>query len=135
MNLDAKVKGEIFRQDHPIILATNRHLATLLPVRLVYDASGYEAGRAVARLTSGPNSGLYTKYNNAGASGADVCAGVLFAPVEAADFPSTTGTAVARCIFGGEVFNSKLVGMDANGITDLGGRVITDASGTAILKF
>ncbi len=135
MNLDAKVKGEIFRKDHPIILATNRHLATLLPVRLVYDAGGYEAGRVVARLTSGPNTGLYGKYNNSGGSGLDTAAAILFAEVDAADFPSATGSAVARGIFGGEVFKDKLVGLDTAAETDLGARTIIDASGTQILKF
>lgn len=132
MNIDAKVNNEIFRKDTPIILATNRHLATLLPVRLAYDALGYKAGEVVARNTV---TGMYQAYDDSASSGLNVAAGILFESVEADKFPSTTGSAVARSIFGGEVFKSKLTGLDANGETDLKARTITDASGVEILKF
>lgn len=130
-NLDAKVKTQIFRKDFPIILACNRHLATLLPGRLVYEAAGYSAGQVVARRTDG----LYGKYNDAGSSGLDTARGILFEDVAAEEFVSPTGTAVARVIFGGQVFKAKLTGLDANGETDLKATTIIDASGVSILKF
>ena len=132
MNIDAKVSTEIFRKDNPIILATNRHLATLLPVRLAYDAAGYKAGEVVARNTV---SGLYESYDDGASSGLNTAAAILFESVEVDKFPSATGSAVARGIFGGEVFKSKLTGLDSNAETDLGARTIIDASGVQILKF
>jgi len=130
-NLDAKVKTQIFRKDFPIILATNRHLATILGVRLVYDADGYLAGTVLARRTDG----LYAAYDDGGSSGLDTARGILFEDVAPEEFVATTGTAVARSIFGGEVFKDKLIGLDANGETDLGARTIIDASSVSILKF
>lgn len=132
MNNDAKISTEIFRKDHPMILATNRHLATLLPVRVAYRSQGYEAGRVVGRITA---SGIYDRYDNAGSGGLEVAAGVLFEAVKAEEFAGGTGTAVARCIFGGEVFKDKLVGLDTAAETDLAARTVIDASGVSILKF
>lgn len=130
--LDATFSGDIFHVNHPMILAQNRHLATLVPVRLAYDASGYEAGRVVARNST---SGEYAKYDNGASSGLDTAVGILFEEAPAAYFDSTTGSVIARMIAGGEVFESKLVGLDANAKTDLGSRSIVDATGTTVLKF
>jgi len=130
-NLDAKVKTQIFRKDFPIILATNRHLATILGVRLAYNVAGYSAGTVLARRTDG----LYAAYNDASASGLNTARGILFEDVVAEEFTASTGTAVARTIFGGEVFKDKLTGLDANGEVDLMARTIIDASGVSILKF
>jgi len=132
MNLDAKVNTSIFRKDHPIILATNRHLATLLPVRLAYDAAGYVAGEVVGRITADGN---YASYIDGNSDGTQVAVGILFESVEAELFPSTSGTALARMIAGGEVFESKLTGLDAAAKVDLKARSIIDASGVTIMKF
>lgn len=132
MNFDAKINNELFRKDHPMILATNRHLATILPVRLAYDAGGYKAGQVLGRVTA---SGNYADYNDAGSGGVETAAAILFEDVPVELFPSASGTALARGIFGGEVFESKLTGLDANGKVDLGARSIVDATGTTILKF
>lgn len=131
-SLDAKFDGEIFRKDHPIILSGNRVLASILPVRLAYDSDGYLAGTVIARNTT---SGLYQKYDNGGSSGLDTAAAILFGDKAESDFASTGDSQAARGIFGGEVFQSKLTGLDAGAITDLGARSITDASGTQVLKF
>lgn len=127
-SLDAAVATEIFRKDHPIILACNRHHATILPVRLAYKSGGYAAGEVVARNSV---SGEYAAYNDAGASGLDTAAGVLLDAVE----PASGSTDIGRVVFRGEVFQSKLTGLDANAITDLNARSITDGSGTQILLF
>ena len=124
--------GEVFRNDNPIIIAQNRQLATIQPVVLAYNASGYVAGRVVARNTVSTN---YENYNNAGSSGLDTAAGVLFENVDVSDSTSTTGTVFARVIFGGEVFKSKLVGLDAAAEVDFGARTINDATGVQVLKF
>jgi hypothetical protein len=132
MNLDAKVDTEIFRKDHPIILASNRHLATIYGVRLAYDASGYKAGTVLGRNSV---DGTYAAYSNSASSGLDTAASILFEDVPAELFPATTGTAVARGIMGGEVFKAKLTGLDASAITDLGARTIIGADGVEVLKF
>lgn len=131
-NIDIKFDGESFRKDHPIILSTNRQLATILPVRLAYHASGYEAGRVLGRNSV---SGNYERYDNGGSSGLDTAKCVLFEGHAVDEFDSSTGTVIARGIFGGEVFYGKLVGIDSNGETDLGARRIIDATGVEIMKF
>lgn len=131
-NLDAEFSNQIFRKDYPIILAQNRHLATFGPVRLAYDSGGYNAGQGLARNTV---SGLYQKYVSGGASGLGVVAGFLFAPVDVTEFPSATGTAMERAIFGGELFNNLIIGDDGTFATQLSGRKYTDSSGTTIFKF
>lgn len=132
MNLDAKVDNDIFRKDHPIILACLPHQASIKGVRLAYDASGYEAGRVLARDAG---TGYYAKYDNGGASGVSTAACVLLHEVAAEEFPSATGTSLARGIFAGEVFKAKLVGNDTASDTDLRARTIDDATGTSILRF
>lgn len=125
---DAVVNTEIFRKNHPIILACNRHLATLLPARMAYVADGYVAGQVVARNAV---TGNYEKYVDGSASGIGTAAGVLFQDVS----PASGDTEIARVIFGGEVFEAKLTGLDAAAIVDLKARSITDATGVAVLKF
>lgn len=124
--------SEVFRNDNPIIIAQNRQLATIQAVALAYNASGYVAGRVVARNTVSTN---YENYSNSGSSGLDTAAGVLFESVDVSEFPSTTGTVLARVIFGGEVFKSKLTGLDTAAETDLGARTIIDVTGVSVLKF
>jgi len=132
MNLDAKVNNQIFRKDHPIILASNRQLATLYPVRLDYSSDGYKAGTVLGRNSVDGN---YAAYDNGASSGLDTAAAILFEDVPVESFPSATGTALARGIFGGEVFKAKLTGLDASAITDLKARTITGADGVDVLKF
>lgn len=130
-NLDAEFNPQIFRKDFPMILATNRHLATLLPVRLAYDSGGYIAGVCLARRTDG----LFVKYSTGGASGTGTAVGFLFASVSVDEFPSSTGTAVERGVFTGQLYSNLLVGNDATADTQLNARKITDASGTVIYSF
>lgn len=130
-NLDASFNPSVFRKDFPMILATNRHLATLLPVRLVYDSAGYLAGQCLARRSDG----LYVKYATGGASGTGTAVGFLFAPIGVDEFPSATGTAMERMVAGGELYSSLLVGNDSTANTQLNARQITDATGTTIYKF
>ena len=131
-NTDAGVNNQIFRKDNPMILAGRRDLASFVPVRLAYNASGYVSGQALGLNSV---SGQWQNYNDAGASGINTCVGILFDAIDVSEFPSTTGTVAARMITGGELFNDKLTGMDANGRTDLGARIVVDATGTNILKF
>jgi hypothetical protein len=129
---DARVETEIFRKDQAIIIAKNRHLASIGSVRLAYNAAGYEAGRLVARNTT---SGLYEKYDDGAGSGLNTAASILFEDVPVGQFASTGDTQLTRGIFAGEVFKSKLVGLDSAAIVDLGGRSYTEADGIEILKF
>lgn len=126
--LDATFSGQIFRKDHPMVISSNRHLATLLPVRLAYDAGGYKAGQILA-LDSVANQ--YKKFS--AVSGSYQAACVLFEDVSAL---GSSGTALARGIFGGEVFTSLLLDYSATAKTQLGARDIVDSSGVgSITKF
>ncbi len=133
-NQDAKVNNSIFRKNQAIIIASNRHLASILPVRLIYDAAGYVAGVVLAYNSTG---NYYQKYVDGSASGVGTAACILFEDHGTDDFDTTnaTETTMARGIFGGEVFYAKLTGIDAAGIVDLKARSITDATGTVTLKF
>lgn len=129
---DIKFSGEIFRKDHPMILAARRDLASIKPVRLAFQTDGYVAGTVLGRNSV---SGYYQAYTDAGASGQDTAVGVLFEKVEEDLFASSGDTRMARMIAGGEVFEDKLTGLDAAAKTDLGSRSIVDATGVTILKF
>jgi hypothetical protein len=140
MNLDASVNNQLTRNDFAIIIALNRHLATLLPVRLKnISPSDYLAGTVLGRASSGADSGLYKAYASGNTDGSQVAAAILFEDVRATDVTNPqgtgTGTSVARGIFGGEVFQDKLIGFDANAKSNLNGTTIVDASGVNVLKF
>lgn len=133
-SLDVKFSGEIFRKDFPMVIATNRQNAVLLPVRLQYVVGGYVAGQVLAR---DPADGLYKKYDDAGAPGVATAAAVLFESIAESDFDgvlaSSSTTAVG--IFGGcTLYLDKLVGYDAAAGVDLGAKEIIDASGVSLLK-
>jgi hypothetical protein len=136
-NLDASFTAEVTRRDDPNIIALDRQKALFLGVRLAYDASGYAAGVVLGKNTT---SGLWMKYSDAGSSGENTAVAVLEKPVAAASFVDTTpqssaNSVVVPAIFGGTVFYSKLTGIDANGITDLRGRRISDVTGADLLVF
>lgn len=132
---DLNFSPEIFRKDHPMVIATNRSSAILLPVRLRYDSDGYLAGQVLARNTT---DGRFQKYDTGGSSGIDTAACVLFESVGAQDFDGTgaTGSTTAVGIFGGcTLFEGKLIDLDSDAKTDLGAKTIIDASGVSLLKF
>ena len=134
-NLDVKFSGDIFRKDYPMVIATNRASAVLLPVRLTYSAAGYDAGTLLARNTV---TGQFQAYVDGAASGLGTAACVLFESIKATDFSpqAATGSTTAVGIFGGcTVYKSKLTGYDAAALVDLGGKLIIDASGVELLKF
>ena len=131
-NLDAKFSGEIFRKDFPIIFANLKN-AGILPVRVLYDSAGYEVGRVLGRITS---SGYYAKYDDGDSpAGVGVAKGVMLDEIAATEFPSATGTLVARMITSGYLYNDNLVGLDSNAVTDLNARTVVDGTGTTILIF
>lgn len=132
MNVDPRFNGQIFRKSHPMIIAQNRRLASILPVTLAFNASGYTAGTVLARNTT---SGQYQNYANGGASGTGTASCVLFEDVDVSEFVATSGTVFGRGIFGGEVFKDKLIGLDSNAITNLNARTIVDSTGINVLKF
>jgi len=120
---------EVFRNDRRIIIAANRHLASIMPVVLEYDANGYKAGQVIARNTT---SGLWTKYVAAGSSGTDTAVGILFN--DRLDMPAS-GVADGQLIIKGEVFEDKCLDLDADAKTDLGARSVVSATGDTILVF
>lgn len=131
-SIDMGFNSEIFRKDHAIIISSNRQLASILGVRLAYDANGYAAGTVLARNTV---SGSYAKYDNGASSGLDTAKAVLLHEVKAADFVSSGDVQAAQALFGGEVFEDKLTGLDANAKTDLGAKSIVLPGSVTIMKF
>jgi hypothetical protein len=128
-DLFPRSETEIFRNDRPAIIARNRHLASIFPVTLSYEATGYAAGTVLARNTT---SGIYGKYDDSGSSGLDTAVGILFHDVKDAPSGNVAGAAM---IVRGEVFEAKLTGLDANAKTDLGSRSIVSGTGDTILIF
>ncbi len=125
--LDSTFNAEIFRTDNPVILASNRHLATIYGVRLAYNADGYKAGQVLSKDTS---DGYFKKYSLASGTYPAQC--VLFDNVNG---PASSGTGLARGVFGGEVFTDKLLDYSANAKTDLGARDINASDGVGVTKF
>lgn len=133
--LDLNFNGSIFRKDFPMVIATNRASAILLPVRVRYAAGGYVAGQVLAQNSVDD---LFQKYDDGGASGIATAKCILFESLAEGDFDAAnaTGSTTAVGIFGGcTVYKDKLVGYDANAGTDLGAKEITDSTGVTILKF
>lgn len=134
--IDINFNGSIFRKDFPMVIATNRAQAIMLPVRVRYQANGYVAGTLLARNTT---DGWYQAYDDGGSSGINTAKCVLFESLNATDFDgaASTGSTTAVGIFGGGVtlYKDKLVGYDANGATDLGLVDIIDATGVTTVKF
>lgn len=134
-SVGAGFNGNVFRKDFPIIIATNRSSAVLLPVRLRYNANGYAAGTVLARNTT---DGLFEAYNDGASSGLNTASAILFEPhpVEDFDGDGATGSVLAVGIFGGcTVYEDKLVGFDTAARTDLLAKTIVDATGVKTLKF
>lgn len=131
-DISAKFSGEIFRKDYPIIIAQSIQQATFVPALLAFDSAGYLAGQVLGRNSV---SGLYQKYNDAGASGVDVARGVLFESHASGEFQDATGQVAARMVIGGTLFKDKLTGLDSAAETDFGAKTIVDATGTTLLKF
>ena len=127
--LDFSTKTEIFRHNQPTLIARNRHLASLMGVRVAYDAGGYAAGVTLARNSV---SGLYQKYNDSGASGINTAVGICYCDVPA---DAASGTDIAQMLVKGEVYESKVTGLDAAGKVDLKSRSIVDGFGNTILMF
>lgn len=128
-DLMARSQTEIFRNDRRIIIARNRHLASIVPVALTYDSDGYYTGQLLARNSV---SGEYAKYASGGSSGLDTAVGILFNDV--LDAPAST-TAAGQMLVRGEVYESLCVDLDADAKTDLGSRSVIDGSGDTILIF
>lgn len=125
--LDFNTDGEIFRHDNTNIIARNMHHTSIIPVRVDCVTGGMKAGQAMGRVSL---TGHYAKYDDGNTDGTEVCVGFLKHAV-----PAETGTDAAQLIVKGELFNSKLIDVDAAAVIDLGGRVVTDGLGTEIFIF
>lgn len=133
--IGASFNGSVFHKDFPMVIATNRASAILLPVRLRYDSAGYEAGVTLARNTT---DGWFQKYDDGGSSGINTARCFLFEAHPTADFDAATtaGSTMGVGIFGGCVlYYDKLTGLDAAGIVDLGAKQFIDATGVNLLRF
>lgn len=134
-SVDPNFKASIFNYNQPLVIATNRNSAFIYGVRLRYQSGGYAAGTVLAENTTDLR---YQAYNDSGSSGINTAKAILFQAYAAEDFDGTASTSstLAVAIFGGcSVFKDNLTGYDANALTDLGGKLITLADSTVLLKF
>ena len=128
--------SSITRFDEPNIIARNRHLASLLPIALAPTSGGtdYAAGTVLAYNTS---TNLYGPYGGSGGTnGTNIAACILEQPILNLYFQgAASGSVYTSAIFKGEVWSNKLTYLDANAITNLNGRQVTDAFGSVTLLF
>jgi len=127
--IDFVTSGQIFRKDNRMVIAMNRHQASIMGVRMAYEANGYIAGQVLARNSV---SGLHCKYATAGSSGTDAAVGVLFNDVS--DMPAS-GTDLGQMIVKGQLFEDLLIDLDSAAKVDLGARSVINGSGVTILMF
>lgn len=133
-NFDANFNPEAFRANFPIVIACNRHHATILPVRMRFLGAGleYPFGQTIARNTV---DGLYDKYVSGGASGTGTAAAFLLYGSDFASVGATGGSQAMAAIFGGEVYSTALKDFGNSAPTDLKARTVVDATGTSIVIF
>jgi hypothetical protein len=97
----------------PVELAAVRpDLMVIIPITVASGAGNLAQGTAMGKVTA---TGKFKAYNNAATDGTDVCLGFLAHAVDA-----TSADTVAGLIIGGYLRESKLIGLDAAGKTDLG---------------
>lgn len=130
-SIDAKYNGEIFRKDHPQILASRRDLASIKGVQLDYDAAGYLAGQVLGIVTA---TGNYKSYDPGASDGSEVAVGILMFDKKVEDFVDASDSQGTQMIVGGEVYKDKLTGLDAAAETAMGARTM-NINGEDILKF
>ncbi len=126
--LGAAVNNSVFRKDWKLVIAANRHLAVIHGVNLQYDALGYEPGQVLA--PTGAGASVYGKYSALSGSQKATC--VLLDYITATE---SSGTATARGVFAGEVYNASLVDGSAQAIIDLNAKSFALPTGSTIVKF
>lgn len=134
-SIDPRFNGSIFHKNYPQIIASDRALAKIIGARMAWKSTSVAAGTLVGRVTS---TGFYVPYDDAVTGGADTAVGVLLDDVdfEAASGASGIGSNAARvCVGGASLYYDKLTGLDANGLTDMKARKVTDITGTNLLVF
>lgn len=129
--IDAEVNNQIFRKDWPAIIAMRRDLAQISPVRLKNDGNDYLAGQALARKTS--DSLFYRWSAISGGTYDSPC--ILMETVTTDSEDNAASAALARAIFAGYVYKSKLTDYDANWKTAAVAVEKTDATQITVVKF
>lgn len=128
-NYDAEVNMQISRYDFAQILACARVQALIRPVVIVYDAvnqaTGYPAGTVLGQYTSGPSAPFFATYASGGASGLSTAVCILLVD----SVPPSGGTLAVPAVYRGNLYYSKLIGLDTNAKTNLGGRTVGDFNG------
>ena len=120
--------GEIFRKDHLMIFASNRHLASIKAIN-VTPAEAHTPGQIMAR---DDGDGVFKKFSAvSGGSYTSVC--VLMDEVTTDEGDGSK--AILRGIFSGELYKSALLDYNATALSDMGGKIVTDAQGDEILHF
>lgn len=124
---DASYKDEVFRKDHYMIIASNRHLASIKAIK-TDSTDPLLPGQIMARVQS---TGLHQKWSVASGVAHDTVV-VLFDELTENE---ASGESTLRGIYGGEVYEGELIELDATAKTEMGGKSMVDGLGTAILKF
>ena len=104
----------------------------LVVVPVTFDVSvcgDMQAGTVVAKITS---SGLYAEYDDSKSDGRQTAVGILLEDIEDANGDQPYLIAIR-----GTFYKAKLVGLDANAITDLGARTVgvSDSTSEDLLIF
>lgn len=131
-NLGPEFNGNIFSKNFAQIIAQNRQQAVLMGVGLAYTGSDYLAGTVLARNTT---SGYYQPYTSGGPSGTGTAVAILAEDHLNYEFASSGDVQSAVGIFGGQVFQTALIGLDSGAITNLAAKSLIDGFGVEILKF
>lgn len=121
---NAHYNAAVDRQDRAQILAGPTSQARFEGVTLL-EGFAYDAGTVLGRITA---SGKYSTYLAGGAGGLETAVGILMDTVDATAGPVTTAMATK-----GDFWNARVIGMDAPGLVDVGGRVVINAQGESIL--
>ena len=124
---DASYKDNVFRKDHYMIFAANRHLASIKSVRLD-STEALKPGQVLARDTG---DGYFKKFSAvSGGSFDSVC--VLMDELTSSE---ASGDSLCRGVFGGELYKTALTDFITESKTAMAAREITDAHGDVIVKF
>jgi len=89
----------------------------IVPVTFDVSVCGdLSAGTVIAQLSA---SGLYAEYDDTQTDGRETAVGILLQ-----DIDSSKGDQPYLIAFGGTFYKANLTGLDANAITDLGGKTV-----------
>lgn len=121
----ASYNADLDRQDHPQILAGPLSQCRFESIILV-AGTNHPAGTVLGKVTA---SGKYDAYDDGNADGTEVAVGILVDNEDA-----TLADRPARIALKGDFYEDLVIGLDANGKTDLGSKTFVNAQSETILR-